>query len=169
MRRGCGFDPAVSEYSRSPVRNRLLDADVYRESGRPVFMTVRAVGHLVPFRYATLNDAVVDTLREQRHRSACDVYAYCLMPDHIHFVTAPRENGGDVVALVQRFKSASTRTAWVHGFSGRLWQPRFYDHVVRLDETLLSICEYVLLNPVRAGLVERVEDYRWSRCVDPIP
>ena len=68
---------------------------------------------------------------------------------------------------MDRFKSASTRVAWRHGNSGRLWQPRFHDHVVRVEEALFAICEYVVLNPVRAGLVEEAADYPWGGLLDP--
>lgn len=133
-----------------------------------MFVTVRAAGDRAPFRDAGLSDPVVEALRAQRLRSGCAVYGYCLMPDHIHFVAAPGE-GGDVIALIERFKSASTRIAWRHGHAGRLWQPRWYDHVVRRDESLVAICEYVLLNPVRARLVARSRDYPWCGQPDPIP
>ena len=135
-RAGCiGSAPRVSEYSRPSARNRRLDTDVYREPDRPVFVTVRAAGALAPFRDARLNDAVVVALLAQRLHCGCALYAHCLMPDHIHFVAAPGEDG-DVSALIERFKSTSTRIAWGHGRAGRLWQPRWYDHVVRHDESL---------------------------------
>jgi len=158
----------VSEYSRPPVRNRRLETGVYRQPDRPVFVTIRAAGALVPFREPGITKAVIDALLVNRDRSGCAVYAYCLMPDHVHFVAAPGE-GGDVCSLVDRFKSASTRVAWRYGVTGRLWQPRWYDHVVRRDESLVAICEYVLLNPVRARLVARSRDYPWCGQPDPIP
>jgi REP element-mobilizing transposase RayT len=168
-RGGCiGCVLRVPEYSRPIARNRRLDAAVYREPDRPVFVTVRAVGALAPFRDARLNDAVVAALLAQRLHCGCALYAHCLMPDHIHFVAAPGDDG-DVCALIERFKSASTRIAWLYGRAGRLWQPRWYDHVVRHDESLVAICEYVLLNPVRARLVARSDDYPWCGQPDPIP
>ena len=159
----------MSEYWRSPARNARLNADVYRQPGRPVFVTIRAAMSDAPFRDARLNEEIVAALCVQRDRSDCDVYAYCLMPDHLHLVAAPRTARGDVCACVDRFKSASTRVAWRGGRSGRLWQPRYHDHVVRLEESLAAICEYVLLNPVRAGLVRRFEDYPWGGWLDPLP
>ena len=155
----------MSSYRRAPARNARLDSAVYVESGRPIFVTIRATTGRVPFRSAALNDDVIQTLREQRDRCGCDVYAFCLMPDHLHLVAAPRESSAGVCVFVDRFKSASTRVAWRHGNSGRLW---CHDHVVRVEEALFAICEYVVLNPVRAGLVEEAEDYPWGGLLDPI-
>jgi len=86
------------------------------------------------------------------------VYAYCFMPDHVHLVAAARGEV-DLVGVVQRFKSVSTRLYWQHGGKGKLWQRGFYDHVVRNEENLRQLARYVLANPVRAGMVEDFRDY----------
>lgn len=156
-------------YWRPPPRNARLDADVYREPGRPVFITIRATQSRVPFLSVPLKEGVIGSLHAERNRFECALHAYCLMPDHLHLVVAPGPATGDVCAFVDRFKSASTRIAWRHGVTGRLWQPRYYDHVVRLEESLIAICEYVLENPVRAGLVERAVDFPWGGLLDPLP
>jgi REP-associated tyrosine transposase len=162
----CGSVPI---YRRAPSRNLRLDPDVYREPGRSIFVTVRATVGRAPFRRAALNDEVVRSLCEERDRGGCDVYAFCLMPDHLHVVAAPRSTSASVLRFVDRFKSVSTRVAWRHGETGRLWQPRFHDHVVRVEEALLAICDYVVMNPVRAGLVAQPDDYRWGGLLDPVP
>ena len=46
--------------------------------------------------------------------------------------------------------------------SGSFWQHESYDHIIRSEDELLKIVEYVLLNPVKAGLVEKLEDWKWS-------
>jgi len=48
--------------------------------------------------------------------------------------------------------------------SGTFWQHESYDHVVRGDKELIRIAEYVLNNPVKAGLCERWEDWKWNYC-----
>jgi len=89
------------------------------------------------------------------------IYAYCLMTNHIHLVAVP----GDEIALGKAPRDAhtvyamyfNTRTA----LSGHVWQGRFYSSP--LDEQhLWAAVRYVEHNPVKAGLVERAEQYRWS-------
>jgi len=50
--------------------------------------------------------------------------------------------------------------------SGPVWEEESFDHVLRSDESLKQKCEYIRQNPVRAGLVQKPEDYRW-RWVNP--
>ena len=89
------------------------------------------------------------------------VYAYCLMTNHIHLVAVP----GDELTLGKALRDAhtvyamyfNTRTA----LSGHVWQGRFFS--CPLDEAhLWAAVRYVERNPVKAGLVERAEQYRWS-------
>lgn len=58
--------------------------------------------------------------------------------------------------------------AYSQTVSKPLWQASFYDHVLRDDETDLFVIRYILENPVRAGLVERCEDYPFVGC-SPLP
>ncbi len=154
---------------RRAARNVRLTEALYREPNRPCFVTIRAAGRANPFLEPALNDAIIAVLATEGRRHRCAVYTYCLMPDHLHVVCAPRDPDESVIVFLDRFKSASTRVAWRHGVLGRLWQPRFYDHVVRLEESLAAICEYVLANPQRAQLVRAGERYRWAGMLDPIP
>ena len=53
-------------------------------------------------------------------------------------------------------------------FSGNIWQEEFFDHVLRSDETYSQKWDYVRENPVRAGLVARVEDWPWQGEIDSL-
>ncbi|MBX3480358.1 MAG: transposase [Caulobacter sp.] len=93
--------------------------------------------------------------------SGTDIWAYCLMPNHVHFVAVPSKEEG----LRQTFAMPHKRyTAMVNrrnGWTGHLWQGRFNSSV--MDEAhLMAAVRYVSLNPVRAGLVARAEDWPWS-------
>ena len=83
------------------------------------------------------------------------------MPDHLHVLAAGRTETSDLIRLVCRFKQRS-------GFwfskerHTRLWQPGYYDHILRDNETTLVVARYILENPVRAGLVERFSEYQFS-------
>lgn len=90
-----------------------------------------------------------------------EVWAYCLMPNHIHLIAAPSRPE----ALAQAVGATNVRytrriNAWER-WTGYLWQGRFASFA--MDETYLRTCaRYVGLNPVRAGLVGRAIDWPWS-------
>ena len=103
-----------------------------------------------------------------------------LMPDHLHFVCRLQDlsgrvmNGGrrgqvieGVLEQVARFKSFTTKESWKFGMQGDLWQGSSYDRVLDQERPFERVVEYVLENPARAGLVERWEDWPYSRIVDP--
>jgi putative transposase len=87
---------------------------------------------------------------------------YCLMPNHFHLVVWPR--GDDDLRvwmqglLTAHFHSYQRR----HGGSGHGWQGRFKAFPIEENEHLLSVLRCVERNPLRAGLVARVEDWPWS-------
>lgn len=90
-----------------------------------------------------------------------EVLAYCLMRNHVHLVIVPETE----FALGQLFRPLHTRHAQRvnrgRGWSGHLWQGRYFSSA--LDERYLwAAMRYVERNPVRAGVVSRAQDYRWS-------
>lgn len=115
------------------------------------------------------NAAVVDCINKEKERIGHAVYAFCLMPDHIHLLISPLETGVPVTQFMGALSSLITRLSWSHGFTGRLFQRSFYDHVVRKDEDLTKIVEYILNNPVRKGIVTDWRDYKHCGFVDPLP
>jgi REP element-mobilizing transposase RayT len=82
---------------------------------------------------------------------------YCelamLMPDHTHLLVSLPE-AGELSCLVGDWKR------WTHLKLGLEWQRNFFDHRIRREESLSEKADYILQNPVRAGLVERAQD--WS-------
>jgi putative transposase len=158
----------VHDYWRPLPRNARLPSEAYRQQNRPCFITIRARSGSAPFQNAALNDAVIAALLPARERANCDLYAYCLMPDHLHVVAAPRFDGQCVLRFVAAFKSLSTHTAWRCGRRGALWQPRFYDHIIRDEQSFGWVCQYTLDNPVRAGLIAEDDAYRWRGEPDPL-
>jgi len=103
----------------------------------------------------------LEWLQEYCARHEVDVLAYCLMTNHIHLVAVPNTDDG----LQGTLKPLHMRYAqWVNrnqGWKGHLWQGRFFSSP--LDESYMwAAIRYVEMNPVRARLVEKAEDYRWS-------
>jgi putative transposase len=109
---------------------------------------------------------VVKTLIEDRLRPNILVLAYCLMPDHLHLLLTPRLNGCSMLTFVDQFKGKSTKRSWPTGWSGKLWQQRYYDHVLMADEEFGAVAMYIVENPVRKGMVEDPEEYLWSGGID---
>ncbi len=100
-------------------------------------------------------------LCEYKAKHGLRVWSWCLMDNHVHLVGVPERQG----SLARTLRSAHMRYANYlnrkRGAAGHLWQGRFYSCV--LDEQhLWAALRYVERNPVRAGLVERAEEYRWS-------
>jgi REP element-mobilizing transposase RayT len=87
------------------------------------------------------------------------------MPDHVHLVLTPlRDNEGlfSVAEIMQGIKSSSAHQinrALIR--TGQVWQHESFDHVLRQEEGIAAKVEYVIQNPVRAGLVRTVSDYQW--------
>ncbi|MFH0825609.1 MAG: transposase, partial [Pseudomonadota bacterium] len=98
---------------------------------------------------------MLQVIDQQRRRYGLCFYEFVLMPDHYHFIIAPprgRKIGETVRHINGVFGLQYNR---IRGQSGRVFQPDYYDHVVRDDEDYIRIAEYIHNNPVRAGLVER--------------
>jgi REP element-mobilizing transposase RayT len=90
--------------------------------------------------------------------------AWVLMPDHWHGLIELQRSS--LHSVMRRFKSASARQINRQcGQRGRLWANGFHDHALRAEEDLLGCARYLVLNPVRAGLVKRVGDYPYWNAI----
>ena len=149
-------------FHRRPNR---LPAQVYKEPGR-FFLTVCTEARAKHFSCASIVQAVEQELRAQAPAYHLDIDAYCFMPDHLH-VLISSSSGTDVPGFMKELKQ---RTAFrLHKEEGiRLWQKGYYDHVLRREEETKAVAEYILHNPVRAGLCKQWEEYpySWSRWHD---
>ncbi|MHB1134311.1 MAG: REP-associated tyrosine transposase [Chloroflexota bacterium] len=150
---------------RSP---RLAGFD-YRTPGLVYMVTVRARAGLAPFTDPQLANEVVNALLHQRQSGHLQIYAYALMPDHLHMaVSVPCEERSPVDVL-RDFKAFTTRLAWRHGLQGELWQRSYHDHIARRADDLRSICDYILANPVRKGLAHDCHPWPFTGTPDPLP
>jgi putative transposase len=90
-----------------------------------------------------------------------EIWAWCLMPNHIHLVLVPAVAEGLRTALAKVHWRYASHVNEREGWRGHLWQSRFASFP--MDEAHLHACvRYVELNPVRAGLAGRAEDWPWS-------
>ncbi|HVS14334.1 MAG TPA: transposase [Thermoanaerobaculia bacterium] len=144
--------PALERRYRSwrGSRGNRLPSAAY-PAGQPVHVSF-ATAHRIPlFAEPAFAEPVFETVRDHPLGLAA-----CLMPDHAHWLLS---DAASMIPAVQRFKSWTTRLLRQAGVEGRVWQRSFHDRVIRSDEDLLEVARYIVANPVRAGLVECVEDY----------
>jgi putative transposase len=91
--------------------------------------------------------------------------AWVLMPDHAHWLLQLGERD-KLSVVVNRLKSASARyTNLARSASGVVWAKSFHDHALRNEDELQDVARYVVANPLRAGLVERLGDYPFWNAV----
>ena len=107
----------------------------------------------------------LDNLAEWKGKFRCQVYAFCLMTNHVHLVVDPGEAPEALGRLMKRLAGRQTRYVnRVEGRSGTLWEGRFKSSPIESNRYLLACCRYVEMNPVAAGLCDDPADYPWSSC-----
>jgi putative transposase len=145
-----------------------LEGFDYRDTRATFFVTTCTFHRLPAFETPELAEVVVQNIEWARLHHGARVYAYCVMPDHVHLVLQlvdPTYSLGQVVGAIKR---ASGKRFHQMGYRGELWQERFYDRILRESETGLVVVNYVFENPVRAGLVSHPDEYPYCGILDPI-
>ena len=90
------------------------------------------------------------------------ILGYCVMPNHFHLALWPQSDG-DISRWMHWLLTAHVRRYHRHyRSSGHVWQGRFKAFPIQQDEHLVTVLRYIERNPLRAGLVQRAEDWRWS-------
>jgi len=129
----------------------------YKGGGRAYHVIVGTCDGDALFRDGDLNEQVVKSLKKASQIYGYTLIVYCLMPDHLHILIQAKPECKDLTELIGGFKSYTNRIA-----GRKIWQRGFYEHVLRRDEVLIKVAEYILNNPVRAGLVKRRSEYEWG-------
>jgi putative transposase len=124
----------------------------------------RSVARLTIFEKDADYEAFERVLEEAHARTPLRILAYTLMPNHWHLVVWPQADT-DVTDFLQWLTVTHTMRWHAHyhtSGTGHLYQGRFKSFPVQTDEHLWTVLRYVERNPVRAGLVKRVEAWRWG-------
>jgi len=103
----------------------------------------------------------LDLLADAAKQARAEIWSYCLMPNHVHIIITPSDEDG----LWRTFRAVHRHyTGYINArlrTTGHLWQGRYGS--VAMDEThFVTALRYVALNPVRARLVKRAADWKWS-------
>lgn len=129
--------------------------------GCPIHVTHRGNRRAPIFLGAGSERRYLHLLQAETERFGLEVWAYCLMSNHVHLIVVAR----DPDALSKAMHRAHGQYAqWINArqdWSGHLWANRFFSTPMD-DAHLWAAVRYVECNPVRAGVVERAEDYPWS-------
>jgi len=113
------------------------------------------------FKDDTDRENFLNTLQHVNKRYHWICHAYCLMTNHYHFLIETPE--GNLSQGMRQLNGVYTQlfNKW-HGRNGHLFQGRFKAILIQKDSHLLAVCRYVVLNPVRAKMVEAPEAWKWS-------
>ena len=154
-----GKSVGLTQMTDLPKRKSVrLPTDAYRRND--AFSVTIAASQRYPWfgLYAELADAAVRLLCDLAAERETALYAWCVMPDHVHLLL----QDGDIVEFVRLFKGRMTPRGRVLEYERVLWQRSFYDHALRKEESLTTVAIYIWQNPVRAGIADHAASYAWS-------
>jgi len=104
---------------------------------------------------------LLTTLERYRNEQICEVYGYCLMDNHIHLII--KETGDTISTIIK--KVSGSYVYWYNNKydrTGHLFQERYKSEVVETEGSLLRVLRYIHQNPLKAGIVKEIADYKWS-------
>ncbi len=140
----------------TPRRSSPRLPDFSYQGGHAYHLVLNTRHRFPRFRDGRLVASCLDSLAASASACEFEILAYCFMPSHLHMLIRGTEDAS-LTRFVQRFKQATG-----HRYPD-LWQRSYYDHVLRDEEALEDVARYIWGNPVRAGIVESIEDFPYSR------
>jgi putative transposase len=140
------------------------------DSDRTFFITTITAHRQPIFRSEATASLLIETLIHYRDQQKYLLHEFVIMPDHIHVLLTP----GDEISLERAVQFIKGGFSFRLKFRGPVWQASFSNHRVRDFEDYEDHREYIRMNPVRARLVERAEEYPYSSAagvvgLDPVP
>jgi len=140
------------------------------DSERVFFVTTVTAQRLPIFRRETKAKLLMDTLAHYRDQRKFLLHEFVIMPDHVHVLLTPAPE----ISLERAIQFIKGGFSYRVKTRGPMWQPSFTNHRIRDWEDYEQHREYIRMNPVRARLVDRVEDYPYSSAfglmrLDPVP
>lgn len=127
----------------------------------PFHLTQRGNFGSAVFRTDSDRKSYLRIFRYYSRKHRLDIWAYCLMENHVHFVAVPRQKESMARTIHGTHTKYSRHFLEGLGLQGHLWQGRYFSCPLG-DAHLWNAVRYVEQNPVRAGLVSVAEEYPWS-------
>ena len=137
---------------------RSLRRGCYSARNQIYHITTTTYDRAPLFSSFALGRVVVDSLRREEALRRCDTLCFVVMPDHLHWLMQLAQ--ASLSTCVNSVKACSARRInRLRSKNGPVWQKGFHDRALRRDEDIVAIARYIVANPLRAGLVEKVGDY----------
>jgi REP element-mobilizing transposase RayT len=130
----------------------------HSETGR-IYLLTAVVHRRDPlFRDIAAGRLLVNELRKLHQQGTVESLAWVVMPDHLHWLVSLQN--GSLDTLMRFLKGRSGRVINAHlQRTGALWQHGYHDRALRGEDDIKALARYVIANPLRAGLVDRIGDY----------
>ena len=126
------------------------------------FITARLAHGLSVFKEEHCCSLLLQDINFYRLEFHYQLYGYVIMPDHLHLIIQPSLMA-DISTVMNKIKGHSSFTINKHlGRIGKLWQKGYYDHIIRNGKDFEEKINYIHKNPVRAGLSENMQDFKFS-------
>lgn len=109
-----------------------------------------------------LADKIICILKNITSKYTITNYAYCLMPNHLHWLLGLPNDKYNVLDVIKHFKSRVSIDLKERCSVKTFWQDRFYDHILRKEEDVSKHAKYILENPVRKNLAGVFTSYKYS-------
>jgi putative transposase len=132
----------------------------------PVHLVIRGNSRKTIFVEQEDYQSYLQWLLESKEELDCQIYSYVLMTNHVHLLLSASKTENISKLSQSMGRCYVPYFNQKYGKSGTLWEGRFKANSIDSEHYLLSCYRYIELNPVRAGMVEKPEEYRWSsyRC-----
>ena len=109
-------------------------------------------------------DHLLSIIRQVQRSKPFDLIAYCLLQDHIHLLVKLPEAESNYSIRLREIKRLTTSYI-KHIFKGnvdRIWQDKYWEHTIRDEKDLQVHFDYIHFNPVKHGLTENYDEWKWS-------
>lgn len=142
-------------------RGHALRRGRHSETGQVYLITAVTERRARLFTDPMLARLLVSEMRHLDVERYVESLAWVVMPDHVHWLI--ELNSMPLPAVIQRLESRSAIAInRITGETGtKIWQRGFHDRALRQEEDVIATARYVVANPLRAGLVDRIGDYPW--------
>lgn len=137
------------------------------KTGFAYFVTINTFENKKYFNNYELANTIKDELILRNSKGEINLLCYCIMPDHIHLLFSLGDGYNKSLSnWVSAYKRFTTRTVKLSYNIEKLWQVNYYDHIVRKEESLQNISDYILQNPVRKEMVQKWQDYPFCGVIE---
>jgi putative transposase len=127
---------------------------------RYFFITTNLARNCTPLN-AEERDVLLQVVAEQHRRGAFWLFGYCVMPTHLHLLLKPNKH--DLAVAISGIKRVmNSRIVEARKTRVSIWQPKYFDNIMRRVRDFWAKLEYIHNNPVAAGLVSTPREWKWS-------